>query len=581
MDKRDKAADLVDEIDIALAKEGESVEPDIKSAKQRLVESTLKELMDDADVKSEISKTREVVRRYMTALAAGFEKKSTEIIESVRGIKLVPKDEVRVSNLKDIPQSVFKFPKFIRVERPAWISELKSKVDLEGIKSKLEQITNAVKGFKLPTDPENPVAVRLSDGKEFINQLEKWVTTGSGGGSVPTVQTSTDGIRGVPIVNPDGSNITLEAGDISGVAAYSDSGGTDKKGLVDSDRHVQVDVLTAPTTAVTQSGTWDEVGINDSGNSITVDATDLDVRDLSSASDSVSVLQATASNLNAQVVGDIASGATDSGNPVKVGGKYNNTLPTFTDGQRGDVQIDSRGRIMTIAGLTTTTATSADGLSNSSVRVLASEALSQANMFVFPRVFNGGTWDRMYGDATNGVDADVTRVIPGTSATHLGKAEDGGHTTGDTGVFALGVRNNTPNTATTGADADYSQVSTDMVGGVRTALYETDFAVLGTNHVKKYYTSAGAATDGIVWSPAAGKRWYVTDIFINVSAAATVTLEDDKAGGDEAIWKAELAANSGWSHHFGTPLFSGEDAADLIITTSAGNVYVTVTGYEI
>ena len=102
-----------------------------------------------------------------------------------------------------------------------------------------------------------------------------------------------------------------------------------------------------------------------------------------------------------------------------------------------------------------------------------------------------------------------------------------------------------------------------------------------TTHVKKYYTSAGAATDGIIWSPAAGKRWYVTDIFINVSAAATVTLEDDLAGGDSAVWKAELSANSGWSHSFNTPLFSGEDEADLIITTSAGNVYVTVTGYEI
>ncbi len=34
------------------------------------------------------------------------------------------------------------------------------------------------------------------------------------------------------------------------------------------------------TIAVTQSGTWDEIGINDSGNSITVDAVNLDIRDL-------------------------------------------------------------------------------------------------------------------------------------------------------------------------------------------------------------------------------------------------------------------------------------------------------------
>lgn len=43
------------------------------------------------------------------------------------------------------------------------------------------------------------------------------------------------------------------------------------------------------------------------------------------------------------VQGDVASAAADSGNPVKVGGKYNSTIPTFTNGQRGDFQIDAQG----------------------------------------------------------------------------------------------------------------------------------------------------------------------------------------------------------------------------------------------
>lgn len=43
------------------------------------------------------------------------------------------------------------------------------------------------------------------------------------------------------------------------------------------------------TVAVTQSGTWDEVGINDSGNSITVDASNLDIRDLVAATDAITV----------------------------------------------------------------------------------------------------------------------------------------------------------------------------------------------------------------------------------------------------------------------------------------------------
>lgn len=189
--------------------------------------------------------------------------------------------------------------------------------------------------------------------------------------------------------------------------------------------------------------------------------------------------------------------------------------------------------------------------------------------------------------ANSGVDigdVDVTTVgtiTPGTAASNLGKAEDGGHTTGDVGVFALGVRNDTPNAAVTNANTDYSQISTSKTGAVRIAPCEEDFAVVGSTHVKKYYTNAGAVTDGIVWSPAAGARWYVTDIFINVSAAATVTLEDDLGAGDSPVWKAELAANSGWSHSFTTPLFSGEDAADLLVTTTAGNVYITITGYEI
>jgi len=104
-----------------------------------------------------------------------------------------------------------------------------------------------------------------------------------------------------------------------------------------------------------------------------------------------------------------------------------------------------------------------------------------------------------------------------------------------------------------------------------------------TNYARKYYTNAGAVTDGIIWSPAAGKRWHVVTLYLQVSAAATVTLEDDKAGGDDPVWKGELAANSGVVLSFTEkyPMASGEDAADLLVTTTAGNVYVTCVGYEI
>lgn len=75
---------------------------------------------------------------------------------------------------------------------------------------------------------------------------------------------------------------------------------------------------------------------------------------------------------------------------------------------------------------------------------------------------DGGT-GLIGGDATNGLDVDVTRVIPGTSATHLGKAEDAAHTSGDVGVMALAVRQDTA-AALAGTDADYQPLITDASG---------------------------------------------------------------------------------------------------------------------
>jgi len=67
------------------------------------------------------------------------------------------------------------------------------------------------------------------------------------------------------------------------------------------------------------------------------------------------------------------------------------------------------------------------------------------------------------GTAANGLDVDVTRIIPGVSATHLGKAEDAVHVSADTGVAVLGVRRDT---AAVGSDTDgdYSTLNVDASG---------------------------------------------------------------------------------------------------------------------
>lgn len=54
------------------------------------------------------------------------------------------------------------------------------------------------------------------------------------------------------------------------------------------------------------------------------------------------------------------------------------------------------------------------------------------------------------------VTGSVTSVVAGTGATNLGKAEDAGHTSGDTGVMALGVQRANPlDGKRSGSDSDY------------------------------------------------------------------------------------------------------------------------------
>lgn len=61
------------------------------------------------------------------------------------------------------------------------------------------------------------------------------------------------------------------------------------------------------------------------------------------ANANVLTVQGIASGTALIVGGNIASGVADSGNPVKVGGKYNSSPITLTDGNRGDIQLDVNG----------------------------------------------------------------------------------------------------------------------------------------------------------------------------------------------------------------------------------------------
>ena len=112
------------------------------------------------------------------------------------------------------------------------------------------------------------------------------------------------------------------------------------------------------------------------------------------------------------IQGNIASGATDAGNPVKVGGKYNATPPTFADGQRGDIQLNNRGsQIVVIGDGATGTVTAgnggSDGVSTSWTRLYAWAGV---------QTYNGTSYDRLRGN----VDQTVGITASGVTTTQTG-----------------------------------------------------------------------------------------------------------------------------------------------------------------
>jgi len=147
-------------------------------------------------------------------------------------------------------------------------------------------------------------------------------------------------------------------------------------------------------------------------------------------------------------------------------------------------------------------------------------------------VTNAGTFAVQASLAANsGVDigdVDVTTVgtiTPGTAASSLGKAEDAVHTSGDVGVFALGVRADTL-ADVSGATGDYIQMTTDLKGRV---MVGSAPRTLKLNQVTTITASTAETT--IVTAVASTFLDLYGLIVTNTSATAvTIALKDATAG---------------------------------------------------
>jgi len=92
-------------------------------------------------------------------------------------------------------------------------------------------------------------------------------------------------------------------------------------------------------------------------------------------------------------------------------------------------------------------------------------------------------------DGTVTVDTITTSVTPGTGATHLGKAEDAAHTTGDVGVMLLSKRTDVA-ASSAGTDGDYATINTNSAGDMYVTL-DTEIVRISAT------TAANSATNPI------------------------------------------------------------------------------------
>lgn len=164
--------------------------------------------------------------------------------------------------------------------------------------------------------------------------------------------------------------------------------------------------------------------------------------------------------VTATVTGNVASGATDSGNPAKVGGVYNTSKPVLTTGQRGDLQLEANGSLDV----------SLYGINGNGINVggPADANIAQNGLFTVSQgeVYNGATWDRVRGN-TNG-------------AFEQGNVASGIADVGNP-VKVGGVFNSSPLALTSGQRGD---IQITAGGTIKAALYASNdlpIAIQGNN----------------------------------------------------------------------------------------------------
>lgn len=269
-------------------------------------------------------------------------------------------------------------------------------------------------------------------------------------------------------------------------------------------------ITVSNAVAVTQSGTWDEVGINDSGNSITVDAVNLDVQ--IGGSDSLTI------------------GTFPDNEPFnlsQVGGQAISTGVPITNGAT-QLSVAVTNASLAVTGTfdvngSTLSVTNQVNVSNSTnVGVVASVSLPVTGV-----VSQAGTWTVDLGATDNGVldniDADATTII--------------GHVDG---LEALGISQTNLLTGATNLlvtiDADTSNISSDT----DTLVTQTADLDANTDGIEGQLTSIQAAldfqTNGVLMASGVTANGAVYSNLVKSSAAKVYSINVGNTNGNQVLY---------------------------------------------
>lgn len=193
--------------------------------------------------------------------------------------------------------------------------------------------------------------------------------------------------------------------------------------------------------------------------------------------------QATASNLNAQVVGSVAAGSTATPNPLLAGSRYNTTLPTYTVGQIGEDQIDSRGSLRSlIVGILAAPANASNAIYATNTGTTSTGPLYVAN----------GIWDGTVVRPQRGDDSGTLTQLAVTGSRWQYAAASGGISNSTTAVTVCPAQGGTLRCYMTSLQLDATAL------GAATEIVVRDGAS-GTVIWRGAISTAGVSNDNVVF----------------------------------------------------------------------------------